>query len=124
MENKNDLSAANELERLINKNCDDEELQISLTYDSCLSETEDNKTVRVFYLCNGEKEECKNKYGYKNKYCYKNGGECEHTSDVRCARNFKKFKSNESVIYEEMKQKTIHKAKRQQEKEKSLKLKE
>lgn len=37
---------------------------------------------RVFYLCNGEKEDCG-----KNT-CYKNGGDCRHTRDVRYAKNF------------------------------------
>lgn len=38
----------------------------------------------IFYLCDGEKEDC------KKRSCYKNGGECEHTKDIKHARNFEK----------------------------------
>ena len=39
---------------------------------------------KVFYLCNGKREEC-GKRG-----CYINGGICKHTTDVRYAKNFHK----------------------------------
>ena len=37
---------------------------------------------RVFYLCDGERENC------KRNMCYKNGGDCKHTKDIRHAKNF------------------------------------
>lgn len=37
---------------------------------------------RVFYLCDGKKEDC------KRTNCYKDGGECEHTEDIEHAKNF------------------------------------
>ena len=43
---------------------------------------------RVFYLCNGEKEDC------KKRTCYKNGGECKHTSNVEYALNFERPRKN------------------------------
>lgn len=39
---------------------------------------------KIFYLCNGQKEDC------KKKDCFINGGRCRHTTDVRYAKNFKK----------------------------------
>ena len=52
---------------------------------------------KIFYLCDGEVEKCKEKKG-----CHKNGGECKHTSDIRNARNFKNegrgwFRENETA---------------------------
>lgn len=51
----------------------------------------------VFYLCNGEKKDC------KKQSCYKRGGECKHTKDVRYAKNFhKKYPQQEkSAFWEE-----------------------
>ena len=40
------------------------------------------KVGRVFYLCNGQKEDC------EKTDCYMNGGGCKHTTDVRYAKNF------------------------------------
>lgn len=40
------------------------------------------KVGRVFYLCNGQKEDC------EKTDCYMNGGGCKHTSNVRYAKNF------------------------------------
>lgn len=45
-------------------------------------EREVRKVERVFYLCNGQKENC------KKTSCYMNGGRCKHTSDIRYAKNF------------------------------------
>ena len=51
--------------------------------------------MKVFYLCDGEKENCK-----KNT-CYKNGRGCKYTSDVKHALNFKKAgESENSSFYE------------------------
>lgn len=51
---------------------------------------------RVFYLCDGERENCK-----KN-MCYKNGGDCKHTKDVKHAKNFsrKDVRQESSNFYE------------------------
>ena len=38
---------------------------------------------RVFYLCDGERENC------KRNMCYKNGGDCKHTKDFRTVRNLR-----------------------------------
>lgn len=37
---------------------------------------------KVFYLCNGQKDDC------EKRTCYKNGGNCRHTSDINHALNF------------------------------------
>lgn len=50
---------------------------------------------KVFYLCDGEKEDCK-----KNT-CYKNGGGCKHTSNVKHALNFKGAGENGSFYEKE-----------------------
>ena len=42
------------------------------------------KMEKVFYLCDGEKENCK-----KNT-CYKNEGVCRHTTDISHAMNFER----------------------------------
>ena len=39
---------------------------------------------RIFYLCDGQKEDC------PRKFCYKNGGICKHTTDINHAMNFKR----------------------------------
>lgn len=39
---------------------------------------------KVFYLCDGEKEDC------KKMTCYKSGGDCRHTSDINHASNFER----------------------------------
>lgn len=53
---------------------------------------------RVFYLCDGKKEDC------KRTNCYKNGGECKHTEDVEHAKNFSKEEyREESSFWEEEK---------------------
>lgn len=50
---------------------------------------------KVFYLCDGKKEDCK-----KNT-CYKNGGGCKHTSNVKHALNFKRAGENGSFYEKE-----------------------
>ena len=53
---------------------------------------------RVFYLCDGEKEDC------KRTNCYQNGGECKHTEDIEHAKNFsKKEDLEESPFWEDEK---------------------
>ena len=53
---------------------------------------------KVFYLCDGEKEDCK-----KTK-CYQNGGECKYTEDIEHAKNFSKEEHREeSSFWEEEK---------------------
>ncbi|WP_286471575.1 hypothetical protein [Parabacteroides goldsteinii] len=42
---------------------------------------------RIFYKCNGEKEDC------SKTNCYKNGGECRHTQDINYAESFYLTKS-------------------------------
>lgn len=37
---------------------------------------------KVFYLCNGQKDDC------QKGNCYRNGGNCRHTSDINHALNF------------------------------------
>ena len=37
---------------------------------------------RVFYICDGKKEDC------KRTNCYQNCGECKHTEDIEHAKNF------------------------------------
>lgn len=51
---------------------------------------------KIFYLCDGEKEDC------KKRSCYKNGGECKHTTYIYNARNFQQRNPNvdESSFYE------------------------
>lgn len=50
---------------------------------------------KVFYLCDGEKEDC------KKRSCYKDGGECKHTSNINHALNFKRVgKSENGSFYE------------------------
>ncbi len=39
---------------------------------------------RIFYLCDGQKEDC------PRKFCYKNDGICKHTTDINHAMNFKR----------------------------------
>lgn len=39
---------------------------------------------KIFYLCNGQKEDC------KKKNCYINGGRCRHTTDIDYATNFER----------------------------------
>lgn len=39
---------------------------------------------KIFYLCDGERENC------KKRNCYKNGGDCRHTTDISHAMNFKR----------------------------------
>lgn len=39
---------------------------------------------KVFYLCDGEVENC------KKTVCYKIGGDCKHTSNIKHAKNFRK----------------------------------
>lgn len=39
---------------------------------------------KVFFLCNGQKRDC------KKRCCYKNGGDCRHTSDINHALNFER----------------------------------
>ena len=38
---------------------------------------------RIWYLCDGEKPDC------KKTFCYKKGGICRHTKDIQHAINFK-----------------------------------
>lgn len=38
----------------------------------------------IYYLCDGEKEDC------AKDHCYKKGGWCDCTKDVRHAKNFQK----------------------------------
>ncbi len=52
------------------------------------------KSQKVFYLCDGEVENC------KKTMCYKNGGVCNHTSNIRHARNFNKKDLPYPVFYE------------------------
>lgn len=63
---------------------------------------------RVFYLCDGEKKDC------KRTNCYKNGGECKHTEDVEHAKNFHRdgIDSEKSSFFEsETNEKTVVKGK-------------
>lgn len=48
---------------------------------------------KVFYLCDGEVENC------KKTRCYKNDGDCNHTSNIKHAKNFRK-KYPKSSFYE------------------------
>ena len=51
---------------------------------------------RVFYLCDGERENC------KRNMCYKNGGDCKHTKDIGHAKNFsRKYVRQESSSFYE-----------------------
>lgn len=50
---------------------------------------------KVFYLCDGEKEDC------KKMTCYKNGGECKHTSNIEHALNFERVGKNEKGTFYE-----------------------
>lgn len=49
--------------------------------------------TKIMYLCNGKREECK-----KNT-CYTKGGGCQHTSDIRYARNFEQHIPYENAKY-------------------------
>lgn len=50
---------------------------------------------KVFFLCNGQKRDC------KKRSCYINGGNCKHTSDIRSALNFeRKGKYKNGSFYE------------------------
>lgn len=51
---------------------------------------------KIFYLCNGEKEDC------KKRNCYKKGGICKHVKDVKYAKNFaSKYQDGEnSTLWE------------------------
>lgn len=50
---------------------------------------------KIFYLCDGERENC------KKTSCYKSGGGCKHTSNVEHALNFKRVgKSENGSFYE------------------------
>ncbi len=51
---------------------------------------------KIFYLCDGEREDC------KKRRCYKNGGDCMHTTDIRHAINFHQVnpKNEDSSFYE------------------------
>lgn len=53
---------------------------------------------RIWYLCDGEKKDC------KKTSCYNNGekGQCCHTSDVNHAVNFKKSVHGEHISYREI----------------------
>lgn len=42
------------------------------------------KVDRIFYLCDGGRENC------KKRNCYKNGGDCKHTTDINHAMNFER----------------------------------
>lgn len=55
-----------------------------MTEETKEEEKKEKKAGEVFYLCNGEDENCK-----KNN-CYKKGGMCKHTTDIRFAKNFYK----------------------------------
>lgn len=47
------------------------------------------ENVKVLYLCDGRKEDC------KKEECYKNNGMCRHTDDICHAENFnKKYSEN------------------------------
>lgn len=48
---------------------------------------------KTFYLCDGKKEDC------KKSDCHINGGRCNHTSDIRHARNFQKRSKAENASY-------------------------
>lgn len=49
---------------------------------------------KVFYLCDGEVENC------KKTMCYKNNGPCNYTSDISHAKNFHKINAPYPVFYE------------------------
>lgn len=51
-------------------------------------------TEKVFYLCDGEVENC------KKTMCYKNGGNCNYTTDISHAKNFHKTDAPYPVFYE------------------------
>ncbi len=48
---------------------------------------------RIFYLCDGERENC------KKRTCYKNGGNCRHTTDINHAVNFERRAKTEIGSY-------------------------
>ena len=49
---------------------------------------------KIFYLCDGEVEKC------NKRICYKNNGDCNHTTDIRHAKNFHKINAPYPVFYE------------------------
>lgn len=53
-------------------------------------------TQKVFYLCDGEKDDC------KKRDCYKSGGRCKHTKDIRHAKNFhtRSLQADKEVFWE------------------------
>jgi hypothetical protein len=54
-------------------------------YDVYRTNKKETKQVkRIFYLCDGERENC------KKRNCYKNGGDCRHTTDISHAMNFER----------------------------------
>ena len=63
------------------------------------------RKTRIFYLCDGEKEDCKKKSCYKN-ICYKYADDpklvCRRTADIRHAKNFSQaFKGVPCAAYRE-----------------------
>lgn len=63
------------------------------------------RKTRIFYLCDGEKEDCKKKSCYKN-MCYKYADDpemvCRRTADIRHAKNFSQaFKGVPCAAYRE-----------------------
>lgn len=59
----------------------------------------------VFYLCDGERENC------KKRTCYKNGGNCRHTTNINHAMNFERRAESENASFfekEEMQDKEVY----------------
>lgn len=63
--------------------------------------------AQVFYLCDGDIENC------NKKHCYKCGGGCKHTTDINHAINFQKssFRSEKNDFFEEEVRTTVKKGK-------------
>lgn len=62
------------------------------------------RKTRIFYLCDGEQENCKKRSCYKNADRTAEGNElvCKRTSDIRHAKNFSQaFKGVPCAAYRE-----------------------
>ncbi len=51
----------------------------------------------IWYLCDGDKEDCKKRYCYK----YTEKDPCRHTKDINHAVNFKKELHGNHTVYRE-----------------------
>lgn len=55
---------------------------------------------KIYYLCDGEKEDCRKRICYKTTGDYEHG--CKRTSDIRHAKNFRKnYENVPSAAYRE-----------------------